>query len=123
RSAPDGSARPIRVARAARDAPGRLRIACSQATSQEQDYTITCLAHLEEETLAAASIHVSEPGGARTITLARGDCATCPLAIRAPARGGRLEDLEVSDVPHRVTTMVERGQELLERSGAGGEDL
>lgn len=160
--APDGTARPVRIARAARDAPGQLRIACSQAeipsgpevssgseansrstaaggdSVEPAQYTITCLAHLGVETLAAASVQVgrapeahaaeshtaeshpdAEGGARRTITLARGDCATCPLAIQAPGTNGALQDVPAQSVPERIRATVARAEELLVRSHAG----
>src|SRR5699024_1916181 len=107
-SPPDGAARPVRVVRAAEEAPGKLRITCSQAEPGEEDYPLTCLAHLGAETLAAASVRVAD-GGTRRITLARGDCASCPLAQ--------------GDVPDQVDRAVSAALDLLERSGAGGQDL
>ncbi len=123
RSAPDGSARPVRIVRAARDAPGRLTLACSQ-TSAPAGYTITCLAHLDGETLAAASVQVAdEESGERKVDLLRGECGDCPLAVRAPTPNGGLEDVETGEVPGRVSDIVDFAQGLLERSGAGGEHL
>jgi len=109
-SPPDGAARPVRVVRAAEEAPGKLRITCSQVEPGEEDYPLTCLAHLGAETLAAASVRVAD-GDTRRITLARGDCASCPLASGAP------------DVPAQVDRAVSAAAELLARSGAGGQDL
>ena len=109
-SPPDGAARPVRVVRAAEEAPGKLRIICSQVEPGEEDYPLTCLAHLGAETLAAASVRVAD-GDTRRITLARGDCASCPLASGA------------HDVPAQVDRAVSAAAELLARSGAGGQDL
>lgn len=107
RCAPDGSARPVRIARAAKDHPGHLSLACSQA--EGGDHEVTCLAHLDSETLAAAAVRSGR------LTLTRGDCAACPLAIRAPGANGVLH--HVDDPPGRIDLTVSRAASLLQRSG------
>lgn len=96
----------MRIARAAKDHPQGLSLSCSQAGAG--DHEITCLAHTDEETLAAAAVYSGE------VTLLRGDCATCPLAIRAPGANGVLED--VDDPLAMVEKTVEDANALLARS-------
>lgn len=110
RCAPDGSSRPVRIARVAKEHPGGLRLTCSQVPAG--DYEVTCLAHVHEETLAAAAVY------SRRVTLERGDCASCPLAIHAPGVNGVMA--EVSEPATRIEETANRAEALLERSGAEG---
>lgn len=114
--APDGSSRPVRIVAAAQKADGELTLRCSQVSGEGE--RVSCLAHLDEETLAAASVRV-EHEGKRYISLQRGNCAVCPLAIKTHEG----EDLPNVMVPSQVVATTRGAQELLERSGAGGEDL
>src|SRR5699024_11658013 len=91
-------------------APGQFCIICAQGEPAEEDYPLSCLAHLCAETLSAASVRVAD-GDTRRITLARGDCASCPLASGA------------HDVPDQADRAVSAALDRLERSGAGGRGL
>ncbi|WP_166789711.1 4Fe-4S dicluster domain-containing protein [Cryobacterium fucosi] len=71
---------PKRLMRAAETAADKLEIRCgaarTAARSEMSAVDVLCLAAVHPETVAAAAVRL-EPGG--TLTLVRGDCASCPV--------------------------------------------